>query len=213
MGLGGSLASTSSACPLYHRVEVFVSGIDSSLQSAYGRALGFGDGPPRRLDQVWRTLAQRTGVDQNGLAALIGWHSERLLQRLQVYEDTLTTLAALNGSCHLGVITNAWLHMELLLEVLGIRQYFQSVIVSAQVGLSKPDPAIYALSLRSLGVPAAEAVFVDDLPANVLAARKVGLTGLWLVRKPERHKSVPRAFLGLPRISSLEEVIPLIKGA
>jgi epoxide hydrolase-like predicted phosphatase len=39
----------------------------------------------------------------------------------------------------------------------------------------KPDPAIYELALQRLDVPAAEAVFVDDFPVNVAAAREAGL--------------------------------------
>jgi 2-haloacid dehalogenase len=41
--------------------------------------------------------------------------------------------------------------------------------------LVKPDPAIYALALDRFGLAAREAVFVDDNPANVEAARAMGI--------------------------------------
>jgi FMN phosphatase YigB (HAD superfamily) len=55
---------------------------------------------------------------------------------------------------------------------------FDSVIFSSDVGLLKPDPAIYYRSLRELGVAPGLALFVDDLPENVAGAQAVGMAGL-----------------------------------
>jgi hypothetical protein len=49
-------------------------------------------------------------------------------------------------------------------------------MVSAEDGLAKPDPAFFQRCLDRLGVRAEEALFVDDTPANVEAARKLGMT-------------------------------------
>jgi putative hydrolase of the HAD superfamily len=55
---------------------------------------------------------------------------------------------------------------------------FDAVVISFEVALAKPDPRIYLLTLERLGVPAAEALFVDDRVLNVDAAEQVGLQGL-----------------------------------
>lgn len=55
---------------------------------------------------------------------------------------------------------------------------FDSVIYSSDVGLMKPDPAIYALSLRQLRVVPRQALFVDDLPENVAGAQASGMDAL-----------------------------------
>ncbi len=60
----------------------------------------------------------------------------------------------------------------------GILQRFSDIVVSGEEGLVKPDPAIYELACRRAGVDAADAVFIDDSPANVVAAQAVGLHGL-----------------------------------
>ncbi|MBP8921562.1 MAG: HAD family phosphatase [Micropruina sp.] len=52
------------------------------------------------------------------------------------------------------------------------------VIVSGEVGLTKPDPEIYRLGLRRFGLTAASTVFVDDRQNNVDASIEVGMTGL-----------------------------------
>ena len=44
------------------------------------------------------------------------------------------------------------------------------------VGLRKPDPAIYRLAFAQLGVPGERIVFLDDIGANLKAARELGMT-------------------------------------
>jgi putative hydrolase of the HAD superfamily len=56
-----------------------------------------------------------------------------------------------------------------------IDELFETVVDSGFVGMRKPDPAIFALTLERLGLPAGACVFIDDLEPNVLAAREVGL--------------------------------------
>lgn len=53
--------------------------------------------------------------------------------------------------------------------------YFDVVLVSYEVGFTKPDPRIYELCLSRLGVPAEAALFVDDRVDNVEAARRLGM--------------------------------------
>ena len=55
---------------------------------------------------------------------------------------------------------------------------FDVVIDSSEVGLRKPDPAVYRLLLERLGRPPADVAFVDDLERNVAAARAVGIRGI-----------------------------------
>lgn len=52
---------------------------------------------------------------------------------------------------------------------------FDPVVISGEVGLRKPDRAIFELTLERLGLPADRAVFVDDAEPNLLGAGDVGL--------------------------------------
>lgn len=54
---------------------------------------------------------------------------------------------------------------------------FDEMILSSEVGLLKPDPAIYHLALQRLGVASPRAHFIDDLAENVAAARALGIAG------------------------------------
>ena len=60
-----------------------------------------------------------------------------------------------------------------------IDELFHHVIDSSEVGMRKPNPRIFELALERLGgIDPASAVFVDDWPGNVEAARRVGLHGV-----------------------------------
>jgi putative hydrolase of the HAD superfamily len=59
-----------------------------------------------------------------------------------------------------------------------LETWFDAVIISCEVGLSKPDPRIYELCLDRLGLPAADTLFVDDRADNIAGAARVGLRTL-----------------------------------
>jgi putative hydrolase of the HAD superfamily len=65
-----------------------------------------------------------------------------------------------------------------LAEVLGL---FDVVVESSQVGIRKPDPAIYRLVCEKLDVEPEEAVFLDDLGVNLKPARAMGMTTIKVV--------------------------------
>ena len=56
-----------------------------------------------------------------------------------------------------------------------LRELFEVVVDSSDVGMRKPDPRIYELTCRRLGVTADASVFVDDNTENVAAARRLGM--------------------------------------
>jgi 2-haloacid dehalogenase len=64
--------------------------------------------------------------------------------------------------------------------------WFQSILVSADVGLIKPDPAIFELLLERIGRAAAECIYIDDNARNVAAAARLGFDAI--------------AFEGVPRL-------------
>lgn len=70
--------------------------------------------------------------------------------------------------------TNA-MHMAYIRPRLMVLQCFDAVLTSCELGLMKPDVAIYEAALRVAGVAPFEAAFFDDLPEHVEGARRAGL--------------------------------------
>lgn len=62
--------------------------------------------------------------------------------------------------------------------LLPIDEVFDLVVDSAFVGTRKPEPAIYAITLERVGLPAEACIFIDDLEHNVVAAREAGMHGV-----------------------------------
>lgn len=56
-----------------------------------------------------------------------------------------------------------------------IESYFDSTIVSALVGINKPDPKIYEIAVEASGVKPEECIFIDDLEHNLEPAEKMGI--------------------------------------
>jgi 2-haloacid dehalogenase len=59
-----------------------------------------------------------------------------------------------------------------------LTESFRDVVVSAHERLVKPDPAIYRVCLERNGLAAGDCIFIDDSPANVAAARALGIDGV-----------------------------------
>jgi putative hydrolase of the HAD superfamily len=55
---------------------------------------------------------------------------------------------------------------------------FDVLIWSCEAGCAKPDPSIYSHAIEKLGIPAGEALFIDNLEENIAAARAAGLQGI-----------------------------------
>ena len=57
-------------------------------------------------------------------------------------------------------------------------ELFDQVVISGEVGLRKPDPAIFHHALGLLGLPPHECAFIDDIEHNVRAAERLGIVGV-----------------------------------
>jgi putative hydrolase of the HAD superfamily len=78
-----------------------------------------------------------------------------------------------------------------------IDELFELVVDSAFVGLRKPDPAIYALTLERLGgISPDQCVFVDDLDVNCEAARALGMAAVRFVNSEQAIPEIESALAG-----------------
>jgi putative hydrolase of the HAD superfamily len=76
------------------------------------------------------------------------------------------------------VLSNATTRFEADLAALGLDRELDVVLNTARLGVAKPDPDVFRLSLSRLGVSPAEVVFTDDHRPNVDAAAAVGITAI-----------------------------------
>lgn len=75
--------------------------------------------------------------------------------------------------------------------------WLDPLVISGEVGVSKPSPAIYHILLQKLGVPAGDCIFVDDMPENITAAAQLGFETIHFSSAENlRSELVGRGFLG-----------------
>jgi epoxide hydrolase-like predicted phosphatase len=92
----------------------------------------------------------------------------------------LRYLRGLKGLHQLAIITNALDDArEVLTRKFGLGDLFDSIVVSAEEQVMKPDERIYRIALERIGADPGETVFVDDFPQNVRAAQAVGMRTVW----------------------------------
>ena len=78
------------------------------------------------------------------------------------------------------------------------------MLVSESVGLRKPKPEIFALALETLGLSPSEAWFVGDHPeADIIGAKRAGLTGVWITGFHPWPDGQPEPSLQIRRLPEL----------
>jgi putative hydrolase of the HAD superfamily len=80
---------------------------------------------------------------------------------------------------------------------------FDVAVISGQVGLRKPDPAVFGLLLARLDLPAGRVAFVDDIPVNVAGAQRLGMHA---VRHTDAHTTAAALRRLLPDVPVPGEV-------
>ena len=153
-----------------------------------------GNGPVHRMETgeitveefaagMAQLLSERSGiaVPADGLIA-------RLFALMQLDEEMLTAVAAAKrAGIRTALLSNSWGSEGYPRD--RFPELFDVVVISGEVGIRKPDPAIFDLTVERLGVQAQQCVFVDDLDKNIAVAEAAGMAG---VLHRDAATSIPR---------------------
>ncbi len=156
---------------------------------------------------------QRQAIDAMYRVTQAYWHAE---------DDAIPTLELLRAQGYrLGLVSNASDEQDVqtLIDQTGLRPYFEVVLISAALGIRKPNPKIFHAALEHWGIPPGEAAMVGDtLGADVLGAQNAGLYSIWITRRADTPANrahagtiVPEATIG--RLSELPQLLENISHA
>lgn len=157
----------------------------------------------------WRTLVARvfanlTFDDFDGFFAALFAQFARG-DAWELFPETRDTLATLHDrGLRLGVVSNFDGRLLQVCDELGIRAYFDAIVMSGRVGHAKPDPHIFAAALELLGVEAAAALHVGDSEREDLQGAHAAGVRAVLIRRPAGPASAPHV------IADLRELLRLI---
>ncbi|MEA5571690.1 HAD family hydrolase [Calothrix sp. UHCC 0171] len=101
-----------------------------------------------------------------------------------VYADVIPALTNWRKKgIQLGIVSNFDSRLFSVLQALELRDYFDSITISTQVGAAKPDPKIFGIALAKHNCPAESAWHVGDSKnEDYHGAKAVGMRGVWLHR-------------------------------
>jgi putative hydrolase of the HAD superfamily len=156
--------------------------------------------------ETWSLALAEQGVTDDHLAEELGdrFHAERRA-RHEVFADVPATLRELSASYALGLVTNgaSCLQREKL-RASGLSDYFEVVVVSADVGVGKPDSSVFREAVVKLGAGRDAVMVGDSVEKDVNGAIAAGLQAVWVNRacrpRPDGLPDVPavRTFSELP---------------
>lgn len=132
------------------------------------------------VEQHWHAVAKRLKVSKEQIATV---ESEFFAGDV-IDHAIVEYLRSLRPRFKTGLISNAWSDMREYLVRKKLAEVFDTLTISAEIGVAKPGAKIYQLALEQAQVKAEAAVFVDDVPANIEACEALGMQGI-LFKDPQ----------------------------
>jgi putative hydrolase of the HAD superfamily len=162
---------------------------------------------PRFRRETWHAALASLGVADTALASELAAAYRGVRRAKQLVDpEAESVLDDLARDHRLGLVTNGAPDVQrekLAGTTLGSR--FATIVISAELGIAKPDPRIFEVALGVLGAAPRDAAMVgDSLPRDVAGAHQAGLRAIWIDRALAAAKAddpVPDA-----RIRALSEV-------
>jgi len=157
---------------------VEISGLDTrvfwQLYDRYREDLDQGVTLPR---EYWNLVARDAGVEWSPAQLQQLWAAD-IRSWISVEPGTVQLLAELHaGGTRVALLSNAGFDFSDPFRHSPMAAYFEAMFVSAELGLIKPDPEIYRVTARELGITLEQMVFIDNKKINVDAATALGVTG------------------------------------
>ncbi|HIC86524.1 MAG TPA: HAD family hydrolase [Desulfobacterales bacterium] len=138
-----------------------------------------------------------------------------------IIPDTLKTLEILSSSFPLGLLTNFTDPpvAKKLIEEFHLRPFFETIVISGQLGYRKPHPKAFKKLVDSLGVKPDELIYVGDDPGpDIDGALEAGIMAVWLTYTQDHGvRNIPLAFptdlkrpsRPVPRVNDWQEFLSL----
>ncbi|WP_407579120.1 pyrimidine 5'-nucleotidase [Citrobacter koseri] len=170
----------------------YQNGAITSLQLQRQRFVGWGEQlnvPPEELNDAFMNAMAEICAPLPGAVSLVN---------------------ALHGKVKMGIITNGFTSLQQIrLERTGLRDRFDLLVISEEVGVAKPDPRIFDYALEQAGSPDRSRVLMvgDTAESDILGGINTGLSTCWL---NAHHREQPAGIEPTWTVASLSELEQLL---
>jgi HAD superfamily hydrolase (TIGR01509 family) len=154
---------------------------------------------PARHREVWTALYVEAGCDRLAPGLSDALYAQTVnVRSWEVFPDTLPTLRALRDlGVRIGIVSDTGFDLRPVFDALGLTPFLDTVVLSFECGVCKPDPSAFLTACHRLGVGPANTLMVGDSPLTDAGAVAAGLSVLLLPR------SAPSGQRGLRHVLSL----------
>ena len=171
--------------------------------------------PTYRREAWFRALADH-GVSDVSFADQLStaFMSERRARHV-LFSDVEDTLTNLRKTYQLALVTNGAPDLQReKIQGVGLRQYFDEILISGEVGIGKPDSRIFRLVLGAIDALPSETVMVgDSLSRDILGAQRTGLKGIWLNRSGNKADNQVTPDAQIASLRQLHGLLPTLTEA
>ncbi len=135
--------------------------------------------------QAWSQALAKLGVnDDETTSRLVELFPEVRRRYHQPYPDVRHALESLRATYRLALLTNGAVDLQNeKLDASKLRSFFETVTVSGEIGIGKPDPRVFRHALKKLDLPTESVLMVgDSLGSDIVGAHSAGMRSIWVNR-------------------------------
>lgn len=194
--------------------EVLIEKVSKAVDADIQRDYEAGQPEEVEIGAIYDAALRRIGfeLEPEVIEEIMTLEQRGWLKVVHVGPDVVPTLRTLRDlGLRLGLVSNAAFRPRLMLEQLeavGLKDYFDAVTFSSELGLRKPHPNIYADALGKLGIDARRALFVGDrLREDVEGPQRLGMRAV-LLREWRQESDAGRADFVIQRLG---ELVPIVR--
>jgi len=139
------------------------------FQSPQGLQTQLGEIQP---DQLWDFFQNKMNLSEDSMSEIqeAFWGGDRL------DTDLVDSIRSLKEDYTVALLSNAWSDLRHhMISTWKIADAFDPMIISAEIGMVKPDEAIFHYTIQQLSIIPSEGIFIDDFKENIDAAHAIGL--------------------------------------
>jgi HAD superfamily hydrolase (TIGR01549 family) len=165
-------------------------------------------------EERFRRLFAASGVrgDEDQVRATAASYREAYVAARRPVDGAVELLAALKPRIRIGIVSNNLLEeQQAKIRFCGFDPYVDVLVVSESVGVSKPDPAIFARALEEIGCAARDAVMIgDSWAADVEGARAAGIRPIWFNRTDRQSREPSGGVCAISTLAPMDAVLAAI---
>lgn len=115
----------------------------------------------------------------------------KMLSKRQLNKDVLQLMKSLQDQYQIAILSNAGdKSRRLMVDTYQLDHYVDEIIISAEEGVIKPDPQIFAIAMARLGAEPGTSLLLDDTLENIVAARAYGMKAVHFMNTKQAIQEV-----------------------